>query len=101
MSAFILFDNLEVRDAALLARYKARAATVVRAHQGRYVVLGGPSEILEGSWAPSFPVMLEFPSAELARAFYRSEAYRPLKDMRLRAVRSSAVLLEGIESENL
>jgi uncharacterized protein (DUF1330 family) len=95
MAAYVLFDNLEVRDPGLLLQYKARAAEVVRAYRGHYVVLGGPSEILEGNWAPAYPVMLEFPSDDLARAWYAAPEYQPLKAMRLRAVRSSAVLLEG------
>lgn len=95
MAAYILFDNLEVRDSARLAAYKAGAAEVVQRYQGRYAVLGGPAAILEGNWAPAYPVMLEFPSAELARRWYTSSEYRPLKELRLSAVRSSAVLLEG------
>ncbi len=95
MAAYMLFDNLEVRDAGLLAEYKARAADVVRRYGGRYVVLGGPSEMLEGNWAPAYPVMIEFASTERARAWYTAPEYRLLKALRLRAVRSSAVLLEG------
>lgn len=96
MAAYMLFDNLEVRDAGLLAEYKARAAEVVRRYGGRYVVLGGPSEMLEGNWAPAFPVMIEFPNRERARAWYTAPEYQALKALRLRAVRSSAVLLEGV-----
>lgn len=96
MSAYVLFDNLEVYDAAKLADYKARAGAVVAQYGGRYVVLGGPAAILEGNWAPSFPVMLEFPTRDQARAWYESNEYRALKALRLGAVRSSAVLLDGI-----
>ena len=94
-SSYVLFDNLEVFDSAKLADYKARAAAVVARYGGRYVVLGGPAEILEGNWSPTYPVMLEFTTREQARAWYASEEYRELKALRLSAVRSSAVLLEG------
>ena len=97
MSTYVLFDNLEVYDPEKLAEYKARVAPVVQRYRGRYVVLGGPSEILEGNWAPAYPVMLEFPTRDLARDWYRSDEYRVLKALRLAAVRSSAVLLEGVE----
>lgn len=99
MSAYLLFDNLEVRDPERLARYATKAAAVVQRHQGRYVVRGGASEILEGNWGPTYPVMLQFPSRELALGWYRSDEYRALKAERLRAVRSNAVLLDGIEAE--
>ncbi len=96
MAAYLLFDNLSVTDAAALARYKALAAPIVQQFGGRYVVLGGPAERLEGSWAPTFPVMIEFPTAAQARAWYHSDAYAALKTLRLSAVRSEAVLIEGL-----
>ncbi len=96
MPAYILFDNLEVRDADKLARYKELAAPIVARHGGRYVVLGGPAQVLEGSQGPTFPVMIEFDNAGAARRWYDSDDYRPLRAMRLEAVRSTAVLLEGL-----
>lgn len=98
MSAYMLFDNLEVLDPQKLATYKELAAPVVARYGGRYVVLGGPTELREGSWIPTFPVMIQFPSAEHARRWYDSEDYRPLRQMRIEAVRSSAVLIEGAPS---
>lgn len=98
MPAYMLFDNLEVRDPRKLEQYKTLAAPVVARFGGRYVVLGGPAERREGSWAPTFPVMIEFPDADAARRWYDSEEYRPIRALRLEAVRSSAVLLEGLTS---
>jgi uncharacterized protein (DUF1330 family) len=96
MSSYVLFDNLEVLDAAKLDDYKPRASAVVARYGGRYVVLGGPAQILEGNWSPIYPVMLEFPTRAHASAWYESSEYRALKAMRLSAVRSSAVLLTGM-----
>lgn len=96
MAAYVLFDNLEVRDPEKLSHYKSHAAPVVARYHGRYRVLGGSPTILEGNWAPAYAVMLEFPNAELARRWYHSEEYKALKQLRLEAVRSSAVLLDGL-----
>ena len=96
MSSYVLFDNLEVYDAAKLADYKSRAAEVVNRYGGRYVVLGAPPQILEGNWSPTYPVMLEFATRQHAHAWYQSNEYRTLKALRLSAVRSHAVLLEGV-----
>ncbi len=98
MPAYCLFDNLEVIDPSKLDEYKRRVAPVVEQYQGRYVVLGGPVELLEGDAGPSFPIMIEFPSAELARRWYHSDEYLELKALRLDAVRSNAVLLEGVDA---
>lgn len=96
MSAYGLFDNLEVTDAAKLEEYKARVAPVVERHGGRYVVLGGEVDLVEGEWKPTFPVLIEFPSLAQARRWYDSEEYRELKALRLAAGRFNAVFLGGL-----
>ncbi|MFN0180313.1 MAG: DUF1330 domain-containing protein [Gemmatimonadales bacterium] len=97
MAAYCLFDNLEVRDPAALDEYKRRVAPVVQKYGGRYVVLGGTVDLMEGAWRPRFPVMIEFPTLADAHRWYGSDDYRELKALRLSAVRSSAVFLEGLE----
>jgi uncharacterized protein (DUF1330 family) len=97
MSAFFLFHNRQVRDPGRLAQYKGEVAPVVAAYGGRYRVLGGEPQVVEGEWRPSFLVLIEFPSVERATAWYGSEDYKELKAMRLSAVDSDGVLMTGIE----
>jgi uncharacterized protein (DUF1330 family) len=97
MSGYALFDNLEVIDAESLEEYKRRVAPVVEAHGGKYVVLGGEVDVVEGSVSFTFPVLIEFPSVEAARRWYDSEAYRELKALRLRASRSNGVIFGASE----
>lgn len=89
-------DNLEVIDAAKLEEYKQKTAPLVEQYGGRYVVLGGKVDRMEGSWRPTFPVMIEFPSLERAHEWYASADYARLKALRLSAVRSNAVFMEGL-----
>lgn len=96
MSAYCLFDNLETIDSAKLEDYKRQAAPVVEHYGGRYVVLGGPFDIVEGEWGPTFPVIIEFPSLKQAYRWYNSDEYQALKAVRLSAVKSNAVFMEGI-----
>jgi len=96
MSAYCLFDNLEVTDGAKLEEYKSRVLPTVQRYGGRYVVLGGRTDVVEGQWRPTYPVMLEFPSLEHAHRWYDSEEYRELKSLRLSAVRSNGVFMEGL-----
>ena len=96
MSAYCLFDNLEVTDPAKLEEYKHRALPVVEHYGGHYIVLGGKFDRVEGEWQPTFPVMIEFPNLEQAYRWYDSDEYRELKALRLSAVRSNAVFIEGI-----
>jgi uncharacterized protein (DUF1330 family) len=96
MPSYCQFDNLRIHDPQKLARYKDLVAPIVTKFGGRYVVLGGRVEVLEGAWRPNFPVMIEFPTLPQAQDWYRSEEYRDLKAMRLAAGSFNAILIEGI-----
>jgi uncharacterized protein (DUF1330 family) len=96
MSAYCLFENLEITDAAKLETYKARVASVVELFGGRYVALGGSLRLLEGDWSPAPLVMIEFADVEHARRWYDSPEYAELKAMRHSAGRFNGVLLEGV-----
>jgi len=93
MPAYYLVDVREIKDAAMMEEYRARVAPIVEKFGGRYVVLGGPCEVVEGSYQPVFPVMIEFPSMREARQWYDAEEYRELKRMRLAATVSNAVFM--------
>ena len=96
MSAFALFDNIRIDSPERLEEYKSRAGATVAQYGGRYLVLGGSTELKEGEWKPTFPVMIEFPSLERAQAWYNSEEYRPLKELRFGAGEFNAVFIEGL-----
>lgn len=96
MPAYAIFDNLEVLDPESLAQYKDAVAAVVDRHGGRYLAVGGRVDRMEGSWSPNFPVIIEFPSLEDAHRWYDSDDYHDLKALRLSAVRSNAVFVEGL-----
>jgi len=95
MAAYFLFDNVEVHDPAALSRYGAEASKLVAEHGGRYLAAAVAPEVLEEDPGLTSAVLIEFPDAESARAWYESPAYQPLKALRHRAVRNTAVLIEG------
>jgi len=78
-----------------MEEYKARITSVLQKFGGRYLVIGGPFEVVEGSYQPVFPVLIEFPSMHEARRWYDSVEYRDLKHLRLEATVSNAVLMTG------
>jgi uncharacterized protein (DUF1330 family) len=96
MSAYCLFENLEINDFAQLEAYKTRVAPLVQRFGGRYVVLGGNAQLVEGDWAPRYLVMIEFPDLAHARQWYDSPEYEEVKRLRLAAGRFNGVILEGV-----
>lgn len=93
MSAYCFFDVIEVTDPEKMESYRAAVFATVEKYGGRYVVIGGPIDVVEGHWRPAFPVMLEFPALPDARRWYDSPEYAPLKALRLAATRGNAVFL--------
>jgi uncharacterized protein (DUF1330 family) len=96
MSAYFLFDNVEVRDPVALAGYAKQAAKIVAEHGGRYVALDAVPEVVEGvNPGLRSVVLMEFPDVASARAWYDAPVYQPLKAIRHRAVLNNAVLIAG------
>ncbi len=95
MAAYVIVE-IEVTDPEGYEEYKTPAAATVVASGGRYLVRGGKTEVLEGDWQPRRVVVLEFDSAEQARAWYHSEEYHPLKQIRQRTTNSRMILVEGV-----
>jgi len=96
MSAYFLFENLEIHDLAQLEAYKSRVGPLVQAHGGRYLVLGGNARRVEGDWTPRYLVMIEFPDADRAAQWYASPEYEEIKSLRLSAGRFNGVLFDGL-----
>ncbi len=97
MAAYCFFDVLEVTDPGKLEEYREQALSAVERYGGRYLIVGGRSEVVEGEWRPAFPVLIEFPDMEQAHRWYDSEEYRELKALRLAATRGNAVFIEGTD----
>ena len=94
MSAYLIVD-IEVTDPEAYENYRSQVPPVVAKHGGKYLVRGGPFQILEGDWTLNRLVVLEFPTITAAKEFYDSEEYRPLKEIRTNATKSNLVLVEG------
>lgn len=95
MPAYVIVD-ITVRDRETYERYKALAAPAVSRYGGRYLVRGGLTETLEGDWCPGRFVILEFPSAQLGRAWWESPEYAPAKAIRQSCADTEMLLVEGV-----
>jgi uncharacterized protein (DUF1330 family) len=91
-----LISDVTARDAVTLEIYRARAATSIAAHGGRYLVRGGAVEVLEGKWSPRAIIIAEFPDMDAARAWYRSPDYASALEVRDQALSRDLILVEGV-----
>jgi uncharacterized protein (DUF1330 family) len=93
--AYVIASVSEAHDDEALAEYRRRNTDAVAAHGGRFVVRGGPIEVLEGTWDPLRIVVMEFPDTAAARAWYESADYRAIAPIRQRASTTDIVLVQS------
>ncbi len=95
MPAYIIVE-VAVQDPVRYERYKQLVPPSIAAYGGRFIVRGGAVQALEGAWNPGRLVILEFPSAERARAWWASPDYAEAKALRLATAQSRMILVEGV-----
>jgi uncharacterized protein (DUF1330 family) len=97
MPAYVIVD-ITVRDPEPYERYRAIAPPSIALYGGRYLVRGGATEPLEGTWQPRRLVVLEFPTAEQARAWWSSPEYAEAKALRQSCADADMLLVGGASS---
>ena len=94
MAAYVVVQ-VTVADAATYARYRELAPPSIAQYGGRYLVRGGASTVLEGTWQPARLVILEFPDRAHAQAWWDSPEYAPAKALRQQSAATEMLLIEG------
>ena len=95
MSAYVIVE-IDVLDPAGYEEYKKLAGATVEKYGGKYIVRGGRTEVLEGSWRPKRIVVLQFESMQRAREWLNCEEYRDPRKMRHRTAETKMILVEGV-----
>ena len=95
MSAYVIVD-IQVTDPVGYEEYKKLAPPIVAAYGGKYLARGGKTETLEGDWLPKRLVILEFESAERAKAWLNSPEYRAPRQLRHQTTKTNMVVVEGV-----
>ncbi|HVC21157.1 MAG TPA: DUF1330 domain-containing protein [Vicinamibacterales bacterium] len=94
MSAYLIVQ-VQVTDPQQYAKYTAVTPALLQQFGGRFIVRGGPVEALEGTHDGRRVVVIEFPSVEQARTFWRSPAYAEAKKLRAEAAVVTAIVIPG------
>lgn len=100
MTAYCIWDNTEVSDPTKMEEYVSRVAPLVEKHNGRYLVVGGKFEAVEGEWPLTYPVIITFPSMSAAKGWYNSKEYADLKLLRQSASKANAIFIEGMDIQS-
>jgi uncharacterized protein (DUF1330 family) len=95
MAAYLIVKT-DVTDPEQFEKYRAAVPPVIEQYGGRYLVRGGATEALEGDPDLARMVVLEFDSADAAKAFWNSAEYGEAKKLRKGAANFDVLLVEGM-----
>ena len=98
MAAYLLADVLPDNfDGYRGSGYLEAAVRTASEHGGEYLIRGGETTLLEGTWEPERMVVIRFPSMDDLRAWYDSAEYQEWIEVRRRyAPNSKVVAVEGV-----
>ena len=95
MAAYVI-AQIEITDPDTFQQYRNEVPATLAAYGGKFLVRGGRSETLEGTWEPKRLVVLEFPDSSSAKAWWSSQAYEGPKALRQRAAHTELIVIDGI-----
>ncbi len=98
MTAYALAQVHSVEFGPDIVEYLQRIDATLDPFGGRFIVHGGKSETVEGSWGQNGTIVIEFPDYARARAWWDSPAYREILPLRTRHMVADIVLIEGVPS---
>ena len=96
MAAYVIFIRDQMHDQSAYDRYLQSAVPTLAPFGGEILAANGAHEALEGADFDG-SVILRFPDAASARAWYGSPEYEPFKAVRLGATSGRAVLVAGLD----
>ena len=95
MSGYAIF-NIKVNNAENYKEYVEKVKPTAEKYGGEYIVRGGASITVEGSWEHPRTVVIKFPTYDKAMEWYNSVEYKPIKKIRLDNAESNGMIIEGL-----
>lgn len=92
-----LVGHIDITDRDRYADYEAGFMDVFAKYNGEFVAVDDTPESLEGEADYTRCVIIRFPDADSAHAWYDSEGYQQLAAIRWEASASRITLIEGRE----
>jgi uncharacterized protein (DUF1330 family) len=94
MPAYVIVEVL-ITDPVEYEEYKKLTPASIAPYGGKFLVRGGETTVLEGDWEPGRIVVLEFPSADMAKQWWNSDLYSKAKLIRQRTASTKMLVVEG------
>ena len=92
MSAYFI-ANINIRDKDEYQKYLNNVDDVFEKFNGKYLAVDENPEVLEGKWAYSRLVLIEFPDRESLKKWYYSSEYQEILKYRLSGADSDTIIV--------
>ena len=93
---YYVVAEISITDPSWAPAYIENVTKLVEQHGGRYLARTSKINKLEGERnTPQLFVIVEWPSEDAAKAFYKSDAYRPYLQSRVAGSNSELFLIAG------
>lgn len=94
MKAYVI-AQIEVTNEDNYKEYLEKVTTIVNKYNGKYIVRAGKFKSLLGKWKYKRNIVIEFPNFELAKKWYYSDEYLPIKRIREKNSKGNLIIIEG------
>ena len=88
--------QINIQDREKYALYEQGFMQIFALYEGKMLAVDEAPTVWEGQWSYTRTVLIEFPSAGAAKAWYNSPEYQQLATHRWAASNANIVLLEGV-----
>lgn len=99
MSTYAVAHMHSVEMGPAIVEYLQRIDATLAPFEGRFIVHGGPVEVVEGRWDGHL-IVIEFATRALAHAWYDSAAYREILALRTEHSVSDVILVDTVSPDH-
>ena len=94
MLGYAIF-NINITNPENYKEYIEKVVKVTEKFGGKYIVRGGATTKIEGTFPHPRTVVIQFPSYKDALRWYNSDEYKPIREIRFKNAKSIAIIIEG------
>ncbi len=85
--------HFTIDDSEAYEQYVGEVVDLIAKHDGKLLAADDAADVIEGSFEPGRVVVVEFPSVEAGRAWYKSPEYTGLAELRRKASTTHMMIL--------
>lgn len=99
MSTYAIAKLRNVTMGPAIVEYLQRIDATLEPFGGKFVVHGGPYDVVEGNWAGDV-IVIAFPDRKQARDWYGSASYREILPLRTRNSEADVIFIDAVPADH-